>query len=64
MLYTAKLLVIVGLACLALALTFGDPLRDRLPLRKDDGRRAHDGRCPPAVGVWYAIPLGRYLAER
>jgi hypothetical protein len=64
MLYTANLLVIAGLACLAVALTsallfvtdflFGRPTA--VALTTAGGLLL--------LGLWYAIPLSRFLSER
>jgi membrane-bound acyltransferase YfiQ involved in biofilm formation len=64
MLYTANLLVIVGLACLAVALTSAILFVTDCLFGRTTAVAITTAGGLLLLWLWYAIPLSRYLAER
>jgi membrane-bound acyltransferase YfiQ involved in biofilm formation len=64
MLYTANLLVIVGLACLAVALTSAILFVTDFLFGRTTAVAITTAGGLLLLWLWYAIPLSRYLAER
>ena len=64
MLNTANVLVIVGLACLALALTSAILFVTDFLFGRTTSVALTTAGGLLLLGLWYAIPLSRYLAER
>jgi hypothetical protein len=64
MVQTANLLVIVGLACLAIALTSALLFVTDFLFGRETAVALTTAGGLLLLGLWYAIPLSRYLSER
>jgi hypothetical protein len=64
MVQTANLLVIVGLACLAIALTSALLFVTDFLFGRGTAVALTTASGLLLLGLWYAIPLSRYLSER